>query len=158
MRQGLKRYACFIEKKAAHGLERRGRAKFFRRMLLFPLAPCGREVFALQWYKYHTASALARFAREEVSMDSKKTAVVTVIGRDTIGIIAQVTRVLAEHKANILDISQTVLSEMFNMVMIIDVSLTPFDALSDALSRLGKEMGLQMRVQRSEIFDTMHRI
>ena len=87
-------------------------------------------------------------------MDSKKTAVVTVIGRDTIGIIAQVTRVLAEHKANILDISQTVLSDMFNMVMIIDVSLTPFDALSG----LGKEMGLQMRVQRSEIFDTMHRI
>ena len=91
-------------------------------------------------------------------MDSKKTAVVTVIGRDTIGIIAQVTRVLAEHKANILDISQTVLSDMFNMVMIIDVSLTPFDALSEALSRLGKEMGLQMRVQRSEIFDAMHRI
>ena len=91
-------------------------------------------------------------------MDSKKTAVVTVIGRDTIGIIAQVTHVLAEHKANILDISQTVLSDMFNMVMIIDVSLTPFDALSDALSGLGREMGLQMRVQRSEIFDTMHRI
>lgn len=91
-------------------------------------------------------------------MDEKKTAVVTVIGRDTIGIIAQVTRVLAEHGSNILDISQTVLSGMFNMVMIVDVTHTSFEALSEALTNLGKEMGLQMRVQRSEIFDAMHRI
>ena len=91
-------------------------------------------------------------------MDEKKTAVVTVIGRDTIGIIAQVTRVLAELGSNILDISQTVLSGMFNMVMIVDVTHTSFEALSEALANLGKEMGLQMRVQRSEIFDAMHRI
>lgn len=91
-------------------------------------------------------------------MDNKNTAVVTVIGRDTIGIIAQVTRVLADHKANILDISQTVLSGMFNMVMIIDVTLTPFDALSEAMNELGKTLNLQVRLQRSEIFDAMHRI
>lgn len=91
-------------------------------------------------------------------MNQQKTAVVTVIGRDTIGIIAQVTRVLAEHRANILDISQTVLSGMFNMVMIIDVTEVAYEALSEEILALGKEMGLQMRVQRSEIFDAMHRI
>ena len=91
-------------------------------------------------------------------MSKQKTAVVTVIGRDTIGIIAQVTRVLAQHRANILDISQTVLSGMFNMVMIIDVTEVAYEALSDEILALGKEMGLQMRVQRSEIFDAMHRI
>lgn len=91
-------------------------------------------------------------------MDKKNTAVVTVIGRDTIGIIAQVTRVLAQEKANVLDISQTVLSDMFNMVMIVDISLSQFASLSDALDALGKELGLQIRVQRSEIFDAMHRI
>ena len=91
-------------------------------------------------------------------MSEQKTAVVTVIGRDTIGIIAQVTRVLAQHRANILDISQTVLSGMFNMVMIIDVTEVAYEALSDEILALGKEMGLQMRVQRSEIFDAMHRI
>ena len=91
-------------------------------------------------------------------MEKKNTAVITVIGRDTIGIIAHVTRVLAEHQANILDISQTVLSDMFNMVMIVDISRAQFDALSDAMSDLGNEIGLQVRVQRSEIFDAMHRI
>ena len=91
-------------------------------------------------------------------MSEQKTAVVTVIGGDTIGIIAQVTRVLAQHRANILDISQTVLSGMFNMVMIIDVTEVAYEALSDEILALGKEMGLQMRVQRSEIFDAMHRI
>ena len=91
-------------------------------------------------------------------MNEQKTAVVTVIGRDTIGIIAQVTRVLAQHRANILDISQTVLSGMFNMVMIIDVTEVAYEALSEEILALGKEMGLQMRVQRSEIFDAMHRI
>ena len=91
-------------------------------------------------------------------MNEQKTAVVTVICRYTIGIIAQVTRVLAQHRANILDISQTVLSGMFNMVMIIDVTEVAYEALSDEILALGKEMGLQMRVQRSEIFDAMHRI
>ena len=91
-------------------------------------------------------------------MSEQKTAVVTVIGRDTFGIIAQVTRVLAQHRANILYISQTVLSGMFNMVMIIDVTEVAYEALSDEILALGKEMGLQMRVQRSEIFDAMHRL
>ena len=91
-------------------------------------------------------------------MDQTNKAVVTVVGNDTIGIIARVSAALAEHDANILDISQTVLSGMFNMMMIVDVSLSNFDALSTALSELGAQLGLQIRIQRSEIFDAMHRI
>ncbi|MBR3795927.1 MAG: ACT domain-containing protein [Clostridia bacterium] len=91
-------------------------------------------------------------------MEKKNTAVVTVVGNDTVGIIARVSAVLSEHKANILDISQTVLSGMFNMIMIVDISLSTFAQLSDSLVALGNEMGLQIRIQRSEIFDAMHRI
>ena len=91
-------------------------------------------------------------------MEKKDTAVVTVVGKDTIGIIAKVSAVLSENDANILDISQTVLSGMFNMIMIVDISLSRFAQLSDELTELGNELGLQIRIQRSEIFDAMHRI
>ena len=91
-------------------------------------------------------------------MEKKNTAVVTVVGNDTIGIIARVSAALSHHEANILDISQTVLSGMFNMIMIVDISLSRFAQLSDELEALGHEMGLQIRIQRSEIFDAMHRI
>jgi len=91
-------------------------------------------------------------------MEKKNTAVVTVVGNDTVGIIARVSAVLAQHEANILDISQTVLSGMFNMIMIVDISLSAFAQLSDSLTALGNDMGLQIRIQRSEIFDAMHRI
>ena len=91
-------------------------------------------------------------------MEKKNTAVVTVVGNDTVGIIARVSAVLSQHEANILDISQTVLSGMFNMIMIVDISLSAFAQLSDSLNALGNDMGLQIRIQRSEIFDAMHRI
>ena len=91
-------------------------------------------------------------------MEKKNTAVVTVVGNDTIGIISRVSAALAHHEANILDISQTVLSGMFNMIMIVDISLSRFAQLSDELDALGSELGLQIRIQRSEIFDAMHRI
>jgi len=91
-------------------------------------------------------------------MEKKNTAVVTVVGKDTIGIIAKVSAVLSEHEVNILDISQTVLSGMFNMIMIVDISLSRFAQLSEALEQLGIRLGLQIRIQRSEIFDAMHRI
>ncbi len=91
-------------------------------------------------------------------MEKKNTAVVTVVGNDTVGIIARVSAVLSQHEANILDISQTVLSGMFNMIMIVDISLSAFAQLSDSLTALGNDMGLQIRIQRSEIFDAMHRI
>ncbi|MDO5378972.1 MAG: ACT domain-containing protein [Clostridia bacterium] len=91
-------------------------------------------------------------------MEKKNTAVVTVVGKDTIGIIARVSAALARNDANILDISQTVLSGMFNMIMIVDISLSRFGALEDELAELGAQLGLQIRIQRSEIFDAMHRI
>ena len=91
-------------------------------------------------------------------MEKKNTAVVTVVGNDTIGIIARVSAALAHHDANIQDISQTVLSGMFNMIMIVDVSLSRFEDLEHELVALGGELGLQIRIQRSEIFDAMHRL
>ena len=91
-------------------------------------------------------------------MEKKNTAVLTVVGNDTIGIIAKVSNVLANNEANILDISQTVLSGMFNMIMIVDISLSRFALLEAELKELGAELGLQIRIQRSEIFDATHRI
>lgn len=91
-------------------------------------------------------------------MEKKNTAVVTVVGRDTIGIIARVSAALSHHEANILDISQTVLTDMFNMIMIVDISLSRFAELAAELEALGGELGLQIRIQRSEIFDAMHKI
>ncbi len=93
-------------------------------------------------------------------MSAMSKAVITVLGLDRKGIIASVSRVLYENDVNILDISQTVLSGYFNMVMVVDVSgpSCSFDQLSDALAREGAALGMQIRLQRSEIFEAMHQI
>ena len=91
-------------------------------------------------------------------MDTVNKAVVTVLGRDTTGIIAKISAVLYKHDANILDITQTVLSGMFSMVMIVDLRGSDFTVLADDLSAVGTSLGLQIRIQRNEIFDAMHRI
>ncbi len=87
-------------------------------------------------------------------------AVVTVIGFDRKGIIARVSGVLYEHGINILDISQTIIDGMFNMIMIVDLSepTCSFDELQDDLNRLAAEVGVQIRIQKSEIFEAMHQI
>lgn len=87
-------------------------------------------------------------------------AVVTVIGKDRTGIIAQVSGLLYRHNANILDISQTILEDLFVMIMLVDAGQAdlPFGDLQDALSALGSEMGVEVRVQRHDIFDAMHKI
>lgn len=87
-------------------------------------------------------------------------AVITVIGKDTTGIIAAVSNVLSEKKINILDINQSVLSDMFVMVMLVDISgsTTPFANLSEELVALGDKMGLKILAMHEEIFNTMHRI
>lgn len=87
-------------------------------------------------------------------------AIVTVIGRDQIGIIAWVSTRLAEHKANILDISQTILQGFFTMIMIIDLSTSSMEVgeLAKTLGEEGKEQGLQVNVQHEDIFTFMHRI
>jgi len=87
-------------------------------------------------------------------------AVVTVLGLDQKGIIAKVSHVLYEKNVNILDITQTVLDGYFNMVMIVDITepTCTFTELQEALKNLGAQLGLQIRIQKSEIFEAMHQI
>ena len=89
----------------------------------------------------------------------KKT-IITVVGNDTVGIIAKVCTYLADNGVNVLDISQTIVSGFFNMMMIVDLntSKTPFAECSAALEKLGEEIGVTIKCQREEIFDMMHRI
>ncbi|MGF0036154.1 ACT domain-containing protein [Victivallis vadensis] len=87
-------------------------------------------------------------------------AVVSVIGRDSVGIIAKVSAGCAECGANILDISQTVLNQYFTMIMIVDIrNLTiPFDGFVDRMAALGRNDGLDIHVMHEDIFNSMHRI
>ncbi len=86
--------------------------------------------------------------------------IITVVGKDTVGIIAKVCTYLADHGINILDISQTIVGGYFNMMMVTDPekSTTPTGQMADELSRLGSEMGLSIRVMNEDIFNAMHRI
>lgn len=86
--------------------------------------------------------------------------IITVVGKDNKGIIARVCTYLAEHEANILDISQTIVSGYFNMMMIVDLAdtSTTFDQVQSDLGELGNTMGLEVKCQREEIFEKMHRI
>lgn len=87
-------------------------------------------------------------------------AIVTVIGKDAVGIIAGVCGLLAKEQVNILDISQTVMQEYFTMIMLVDTALCEisFSELSELLLRTGEEMGLSIRIQREDSFEAMHRI
>ncbi|MDR2357092.1 MAG: ACT domain-containing protein [Oscillospiraceae bacterium] len=87
-------------------------------------------------------------------------AIVTVIGKDRVGIIAEVSGALSRSGVNILDITQTVMREYFTMIMLVDMSgcVKAFDELSGELRESGERMGLSIRVQREDIFEAMHRI
>ena len=85
-------------------------------------------------------------------------AIVTVIGKDKVGIIAAVCIKLAEMNVNVLDISQTILDGKFTMVMAVDAANVGFEELAAQLRELGEGMELSIRIQREEIFDAMHRI
>jgi len=87
-------------------------------------------------------------------------AIVTVVGHDRVGIIARVSTLLAEREVNILDISQTVMSEYFTMVMLTDVSrcAIEFGRLREDLNALGKELEMSIRIQHQDIFDAMHTV
>ena len=89
-----------------------------------------------------------------------KRCIVTVLGKDTVGIIARVCTYLADNKINILDISQTIIQGYFNMMMIVDVSAIEkdFKVICDEMVVLGEENGVKIHCQREEIFDSMHRI
>lgn len=87
-------------------------------------------------------------------------AIVTVIGKDQVGIIAAVCALLSENNVNVLDISQTILQEYFTMIMLVDVSEIKgsFAELSAALDEEGQRRGFSVRIQREDIFQAMHRI
>ncbi|MDD3153224.1 MAG: ACT domain-containing protein [Victivallaceae bacterium] len=87
-------------------------------------------------------------------------AVIAVVGRDAVGIIAKVSNICAECKVNILDISQTVLHDYFSMIMIVDITAInlPFPDFVDRMNALGQENGLQIHTMHENIFNSMHRI
>lgn len=89
----------------------------------------------------------------------KKT-IITVVGKDTVGIIARVCTYLADNGINILDISQTIVQGYFNMMMIVDMSGCDraFGDVSNELAALGEEIGVVIKCQKEEIFDKMHRV
>lgn len=84
--------------------------------------------------------------------------IITVVGKDTVGIIAKVCTYLAQKEVNILDITQTIVDSYFNMMMVVDMKNAEFDQVSDGLKDLGKEIGVVIRCQREDIFDKMHRV
>lgn len=86
--------------------------------------------------------------------------IITVVGKDTVGIIARVCTYLAENGVNILDISQTIVQGYFNMMMIVDMSGCgkQFGDVADELAALGEKIGVVIKCQKEEIFDMMHRI
>lgn len=87
-------------------------------------------------------------------------AIITVVGKDKIGIIAKICTYLEVSEINILDISQTILDEYFNMMMIVDISKTStqFSLLVEKLDELGEEIGVSIKLQHEDIFNKMHRI
>ena len=89
-----------------------------------------------------------------------KKSIITVVGKDTVGIIAKVCTYLAENNINILDISQTIVQDYFNMMMIVDANNADKEIgnIADELEKLGEEIGVQIKIQQEDIFNTMHRI
>lgn len=93
-------------------------------------------------------------------MDNHTRVVVTVIGRDRVGIIAGVSAVLADAGVNIVDISQTLMQDLFTMIMMVDIAGASigFDELQRRLAAKGEELGMRIQAQREDVFSYMHRI
>ena len=88
-----------------------------------------------------------------------KRTIITVVGKDTVGIIAKVCTYLAQNGVNILDISQTLVQGFFNMMMVVDTGkVKSFESLSSELEQIGEEIGVVIKCQQEEIFNQMHRI
>ena len=92
--------------------------------------------------------------------NTKNKVIITVVGKDTVGIIAKVCTYLSEGSVNVLDISQTIVSGYFNMMMIVDMAnaTASFAEIPDQLDALGEEIGVTIKCQKEEIFEMMHRI
>ncbi len=89
-----------------------------------------------------------------------KKAIITVVGKDQVGIIAKVCTYLADKSINILDISQTILQGYFNMMMIVDINnaTDDFNVVVDELNDLGETIGVRIKLQHEDIFNKMHRL
>ena len=89
-----------------------------------------------------------------------KKRIITVVGKDSVGIIAKVCVYLANNNINILDIAQTIVGGYFNMMMVVDTQecLKSTELIAEELGQIGDEIGVQIKVQREKIFETMHRI
>ncbi len=87
-------------------------------------------------------------------------AVITVIGKDTVGILAKVSATCAAHHVNVLEVTQSILQDMFAMIMMVDINScdVPFTKLAEELGVLGNEMGLSIHAMHEDIFQSMHRI
>ena len=86
--------------------------------------------------------------------------IITVVGKDTVGIIAKVCTYLSENGVNVLDISQTIVSGYFNMMMVVNAEAASkdHDQIAEDLAGIGEELGVQIKAQQEEIFDMMHRL
>ena len=86
--------------------------------------------------------------------------IITVVGKDTVGIIAKVCTYLADNQINILDISQTIVQDFFNMMMVVDATKSPkkLGTIQEELDAVGKNIGVVIKCQQEDIFDSMHRI
>ncbi|MDD5317755.1 MAG: ACT domain-containing protein [Candidatus ainarchaeum sp.] len=93
-------------------------------------------------------------------MAGKELAVITAFGKDRTGLVAGVSRVLAENGVNIEDLSQTIMQDMFAMMILVDIgkSSRSFDELQEMLSREGGRLGLEVRIMHKDIFERMHRV
>ena len=93
-------------------------------------------------------------------MNSSNKAVITVIGKDMVGILAKVTEICAKSGVNVLEVTQSILQDLFAMVMLVDMSGSSVDvaALSSEMDRLGDQMGLRIHVMHEDIFNAMHKV
>lgn len=91
---------------------------------------------------------------------SKNTAVITVLGKDRVGIIAGISKLLAEYSININDISQTIMDDVFTMIMMVDLKDVKIEEsdISEKLKEFGKENSLSVTIQHTDLFNAMHRI
>ncbi len=87
-------------------------------------------------------------------------AVITVIGKDMVGILAKVSAICAEHRVNVLEVTQSILQELFAMIMMVDIekSDVPFEQFADELTALGDSLGLSIHTMHEDIFNSMHQI
>lgn len=99
------------------------------------------------------------YAGNRMEKTTNKT-IITVVGKDTVGIIAKVCTYLANNSINVLDISQTIVQGFFNMMMIVDLNTSskPFAECASELEQIGEEIGVAIKCQREEIFEQMHRL